>query len=94
MIYLDSICNKLEDVIEKLENKIEDIYCKADNKGRDTTEKEDERISELQEEIDEIENALDYLSAYRKEQWEKGVYVWEKLSKWKSENIIVYGLMY
>ena len=67
MIYLDSICEKLEAIRERLEEKICDIENNADDKGRDLTEREEERIEEMTSEMDDIDGALDYLREYCKE---------------------------
>ena len=67
MIKLDTICNRLDNIIEKLENQIVDIYRKADAKGREPTEKEEERIGDIIGEIDAICIALDHLREYCKE---------------------------
>lgn len=64
MIKLDNICNKLNDIRDKLEAKAEAIEDNAYNRDRDLTEKEEERIDELYAEIDAIDNALDYLKDF------------------------------
>ena len=64
MIKLNSVCEKLEIIKEELEENICKILDRADSRDRDLTEKEEERIEALQEEIDSIDNALDYLSEY------------------------------
>lgn len=66
MIYLDSICAKLEAIREKLEEKIGDIENNADDKGRDLTEREEERIEKMESEMNDIDGALDYLREYCK----------------------------
>ena len=64
MIKLNSVCEKLEIIKEELEQNICKILDRADSRDRELTEKEEERIEALQEEIDSIDNALDYLSEY------------------------------
>ena len=64
MIKLDKICEKLEDIRNRLEEKIEDIYCRADDKGRELTNREQERIDEMESEMNDIDGALDYLKEY------------------------------
>lgn len=64
MIKLDSICDKLESIKERLEEKINSIEGNAFERDRDLTDKEEERIEEMNGEIDAIENALDYLRDY------------------------------
>lgn len=78
MIKLNKYVNGLENVIEKIERKIEELTDKMEtiqenafDEDRDMTEAEwnkfyklEEQIDELQGEVDEIENALDYLRDY------------------------------
>ncbi len=67
MIKLDSICNKLEEIRDRLEDKINDIMCRADDKGRDLTDRETERIDEMEAQMNDIDGALDYLRDYCEE---------------------------
>lgn len=78
IVRLNSIVNRLEDIRENIESKIDDLREKqeaieawADEYDRDLTDVEQTRydkieddISELEYEIDSIDNALDYLRDY------------------------------
>lgn len=78
MIKLNKYVDALENVIEKIEQKVEEleekknsIEEKASEENRDMTKAEwnkffklEEQIEDLQCEIDEIENAIDYLRGY------------------------------
>lgn len=78
MIKLNRHFDALESVIEKIEAKIEELEAKmealeeaAADEDRDMTSREwerffkyEEQIEELNGEIDDIQNALDYLRDY------------------------------
>lgn len=78
MVKLNKQVDSLENVIEKIERKIEELSDKmltlqdiAGEEDRELTSREwdkiwkwEEEISELEDEIIEIENALNYLREY------------------------------
>lgn len=68
---LESILEKIEEKIDELSTKRNEIEENACDEERDLTQREwnkifkyDEQIEELQIEMDEIQNALDYLKDY------------------------------
>lgn len=68
---LERILEKIEDKQRELEEKIEAVQDAACDDDRDLTKAEENRILKLQEQIDELEdqaddvqNAIDYLSDY------------------------------
>lgn len=69
--HLEDIINRIERKIEELEEKKQAIIDNADDHDREITTAEyrrmdaiDEKIDELNEEADNVQNAIDYLRDY------------------------------